>query len=53
MNEDPHLKSTLTDWPLVTYRRAKNIKTQIAQSKIKSSHPMAIAPLTFFNIKGM
>lgn len=53
LREDPHLKPTISDKPLVTYRRAKNIKAQIAPSKVKTARPTVSAPLTFFNIKGM
>ncbi|PIO39511.1 hypothetical protein AB205_0069860 [Aquarana catesbeiana] len=53
LREDPQLNPTISDKPLVTYRQAKNIKAQIAPSKVKTAHPTASAPLTFFNIKGM
>lgn len=53
LREDPHLKTTVSDCPLVTYRRARNIKAKIAPSKTKTSRPIRSIPLTFFGIKGM
>lgn len=55
LNEDPHLRSTLSDRPIVSNRRAKNLKAHIAPSKTstKTLGARATPSLTFFHIKGM
>lgn len=53
LQADPHLKASIPDRPLVSYRRARNLKNNIAPSKIQKSSTTPSAPLTFLNIKGM
>lgn len=48
--EDPHLKTLLPKFPIVTYRRASNVKNKIAPSKLKplsiqSSPRLCLLPL--------
>lgn len=53
LQEDPNLKAIIANQPLISYYCARNLKTQIAPSKIKPKSPTASSPLSFFNIKGM
>lgn len=51
--EDPYLQPSLSNKPTITYRKAKNIKSQIAPSKLKPNRTQLKPTLTFLNIKGM
>lgn len=40
LSQDPHLKSILPNQPKVTYRRAPNLKSKIAPSRLRSTAPI-------------
>lgn len=43
--EDPHLKTTLQPKPKFSYRKARNVKSLVAPSKLKSSTESPIQSL--------
>lgn len=50
--EDPLLNTCLPSIPKITYQKARNVKTHIAPSKLKSINKPSPS-LTFLSIKGM